>query len=551
MANKKTVMAVALLAIAVIIGIALLLFPQLPPVAPTTPTTPAETTAPPAPKEKVITIGTTDQVKHLDPALAYDFMSCNVIYNVYDTLVRYKPGTTEIEPWLAERWEVSENGTVWTFYLRKGVKFHDGTELTADAVVFSIKRVMETKGDPSWLVTEIVKDVKAVDKYTVRFYLKEPFTPFLSMLSFTVYAPVSPKAVKEHATDSDPWAVEWLDKHAVGTGPFKVVEWKEGEYIVLEKFDEYWNKEAAAKADKVVVRFFKDPTTMMLALEKGEIDIAFRHLSVEQLEELKKNPDIVVEEAPSLMIRYLVFNLGNFTELRDVKVRQAIAYAIDRDKIVNEVFKGAAVKIYSLVPPGLSEYYEPVFKKYDLPRDEALAKAKELLKEAGYSEEHPLELTLWYTTDHYGPKEADVAYAIKESLEETGMIKVELRGLPWTQFLDQLDHHVMMCFLLGWYPDYIDPDDYLFPFLHSSSSGPVFSSFYHNPKVDQLLEEARRTADVQKRIEIYKEVQKILGEDVPYIPLWSEKQYIAYRKGVTGVSLEPTMILWFWPLDKG
>jgi len=496
----------------------------------------------PKPKEAEIVIGTTDVVKHLDPAMAYDFMSCNVIYNVFDTLVRIKRGTTEIEPGLAESWEISEDGKVITFHLRRGVKFHDGTELDAEVVKFSIERVIRLGGDPSWIVSEFVEKVEVVDKYTVRFYLKQAFAPFLSVVAFTAYAPVSPKAVEELGD-------EGFDKSPVGTGPFKVVEWREGEYVILERFDDYWDKSRLPKVKRVIIRFFKDATSLRMAIEGGEIDIAFRHLNVEDIEELKKKAGIVVLEGPSLMIRYLVFNVGNFTEMKDARVRKAIAYAIDRDRIVNEVFKGAAVKIYSLVNPGLWAY-KPVFKKYDLPREEALAKARELLRAAGYSEDNKLKLTLWYTTDHYGPKEADVAQVIKEALEETGLIEVELRGLPWSDFLDRLDQNVMMCFLLGWYPDYIDPDNYLYPFLHSSSSGPVFSCWYSSPEVDELLVRARKTPDIAERSSIYAKIQEVLGEDVPFVPLWSEKQYIIFRDYVKGVTLEPTMILWFDTLEK-
>ena len=493
---------------------------------------------------KVIIIGTTDPPVHLDPAKAYEFMSCEVIYNVFDTLVRIKPGTLRVEPGLAESWEFKDGGKTIVFHLRKGVKFHDGEELTADVVKFSIERVLRLKAEPSWLVSEFIEKVEVIDKYTVAFRLKHKFTPILSVLTFTVFAPVPPEAVKKIGDEA-------FDVKPVGSGPFKVVEFKKGEYVILERFDKYWDKTRIPKVKRIIIKIFKDSTALRLALERGEIDIAYRHLSIEDLEALKKKPDIVVLEAPSLMIRYLVFNLGNFTVFRDVRVRKAIAYAIDRNAIVKKVFKDAAVKIYSLVNPNFKWCYVPAFKKYDIERSKALEEARKLLMEAGYSKEKPLTFTLWYTTDHYGPKEADVAYAIKEALEETGLIKVEIRGLPWSEFLTKaFDKDEMECFLLGWYPDYPDPDNYLYPFLHSSCSGPVFSCWYSNPEVDSLLVKAREATDLSTRAEYYKKVQEILAEDVPFIPLWSIKQYVAFRKGVKGVTLEPSMILWLWPITK-
>ncbi|RLE57718.1 MAG: peptide ABC transporter substrate-binding protein [Thermoprotei archaeon] len=501
-----------------------------------------------APKRMtVVVIGTLDPVVHLDPRKAYEFMSCEVLYNVFDTLVRYDDVRKEYIPWLAERWDVSPDGKVWTFYLRKGVKFHDGTELTAEDVKYTfesaLKMFKEGVAEPAWMIESVFERVEVVDKYTVRFYVKVP-SLVLPVLSFTVCAPV-PKEAAERLGEK-------FDLKPVGTGPFKVVEFKPDEYLILEKFEDYWNKEAAAKVDRIIIKFFRDASALRMALEKREVDIAFRHLNIEDYADLEKKTNLVVIKGRPPFIRYLIINCK---KLPDVRVRKALAYilhSIAVPEIVEKVFKGYAEPLYSLVTPCLEKYFKPVFKKYVLPPDEAKAKAIELLRAAGYSESKKLKLILGYSLLHYGPLEPYVAEVIKSALETTGLIEVETKGEEWGTFKKHFREGVFDIHLLGWYPDYFDPDNYLYPFLHSSSSGPVFGCFYANPEVDKLLEEAQKVVDVEKRAELYHKVQVILAEDVPIIPLWipTYEYAIVFWKDIKGIRLTLEGILWLYEISK-
>ncbi|MEM0059616.1 MAG: ABC transporter substrate-binding protein, partial [Desulfurococcaceae archaeon] len=202
---------------------------------------------PPAPQqaEKKLVVGTTYDPKTLDPALVYDIASAMVVQNIYDQLLGYKPGSTDLAPRLAERWESSENATVWTFYLRRNVRFHDGTELTADIVKYSIERAKQLQGPPAFLL-DVVDRVEVVDKYTVRFVLKYPFAPFASLATFTIFSPVPINATN-------------LEENPVGTGPFKLESWKKGEQIVLTANKDYWR--SPPKLDKVIIKIYPDPAT--------------------------------------------------------------------------------------------------------------------------------------------------------------------------------------------------------------------------------------------------------------------------------------------------
>ncbi len=499
----------------------------------TTTTSPATTTTKPAAASTII-IGTTDKVTDLDPANAYDFFTWEVLTNIMDTLVKYKPGTDQIVPAIAKSWEVKNNGTVWIFHLRKDVKFCDGTPVTAKDVVRSIKRVMTIKGDPSWLVTSFVKDVKALDDYTVEFDLKHPTGFFLALLATPPYAVVSPKYPPDKIVSDATWG---------GAGPYCIKEFKRDEYIVLEANPYYYGEKP--KTQRIIIRFYKDATTLRLALENHEIDIAWRTLRPNDYKELMKEGKYNVIEVPGTFIRYIVVNV-KMSPTNNKLVRQAIAAAINREQLAKIVFMGTMEPLYSLVPKGLWSHIDVFKQKYG---DGNIALAKKLLQQAGFSEKNKAKLVLWYTPTHYGDTEAALAQLIKQQLEATGMITVEIKSSEWATYVDQLRKGQMMLALLGWYPDYIDPDDFLTPFLHSGANKWTGSG-YSNPEVDKLLDEAVQLTDRQQRAKLYEKVQEILAEDVPIIPLLQGKLFIVTQKNVHGVKVGPTMLLPYYTLYK-
>ena len=508
-----------------------------PPATTTTPgttTTTTTTTKPPYLTEK-LAIGTTDKVTDLDPANAYDFFTWEVLNNIMDGLVKYKPGTDQIVPAIAEKWEVKNNGTTWIFHLRKNVKFCDGTPLKAQDVVRSIKRVMSLKGDPSWLVTEFVEDVKAIDDYTVEFTLKKPVGYFLAVLATPPYFPVHPNYPDDKIVSDATWG---------GAGPYCIKEFKRDQYLVLEANPYYYGEPPKTKT--IVIRFYKDASALRLAFENREVDIAWRTLRPTDYEDLMKSGKYNVIVVPGSFIRYIVVNV-KMDPTSNKLVRQAIAAIIDRNELAQTVFLGTMEPLYSLVPKGLWSHIDVFKEKYG---DGNLELAKRLLEQAGYSKQNKLRLELWYTPTHYGDTEADLAQLIKEQLEATGMITVDIKSSEWATYVSQLRQGQMMLALLGWYPDYIDPDDFLYPFLHSKANKWTGTG-YANPEVDKLLEEAAVATDQQTRTQLYKQVQQILAEDVPYIPLLQGKLIIVTYKDVKGVKVGPTMLLTYYTIYKG
>ncbi len=486
-------------------------------------------------KEKVVVIGVTDKITDLDPANAYDFFTWEVLSNVMAGLVKYDPDTGKIVGDLATSWDVQDNGKVWIFHLRQDAKFADGTPCTAHDVVRSIERVMKIQGDPSWLVTDFVEKVEALDDYTVKFTLKTPASYFLALVATPPYYPVHPNYPDDQIASDATWG---------GCGPYKIEEWVRDEKLVLVPNPYYYGEKP--KNDKVVITFYSSANALKNALLSGEIDVAWRTLNPEDIQDLQKNPDYNVIEVPGLYIRYVVIKT-DAPPTDNVLVRQALAAAVNRTEIAETVFKGTVEPLYSMVPAGLWSHIDAFKTKYG---DANLELARQLLQQAGYSETNKLHIELWYTPTHYGDTEAQLAAVLKSEWEKTGMITVDVKSSEWSQYVDQLRNGQMMVSLLGWYPDYLDPDDYLTPFLASSANGWTGTG-YSNPTVDNLLSQAQVLTDQTQRAQLYEQVQNILAEDVPYIPLIQGKLYVVTSKDVTSIKISPLMFLLYDSIEVG
>lgn len=481
---------------------------------------------------KQVVMGVTDKVTDIDPSNAYDFYTWEVLNNIMEGLVKYKQGTLDIIPALAESWE-TKNAKDWTFHLRHDLKFDDGTPLTAKDVVRSVERVMKIKGDPSWLVTSFVDTVEAPDDYTVIFHLKSTVAYFPSLLITPPYFPVSPK-YNPDAIDSD--------QTAGGDGPYLISEFVRDETLGLKANLSYYG--SSPYTENFIVKFYRDASTMRLALENGEIDIAWRTLRPTDIEYFQKSAKFKVVSIPGSFIRYICLS-SKLEPTKEKLVRQALAAAINRSEINSLVFRGTVDSLYSMVPNGMWSHKD-VFKKYG---DANLKLTKSLLEQAGYSESNPMELEFWYTPTHYGDTEADLAQVIKSQWEATGMIKVSIKSAEWGTYVDYARKGTMMAYLLGWYPDYLDPDDYTTPFLHSEANAWT-GTFYSNSKVDELLTSAQSIVEKDKRATVYEQVQDILVEDVPYIPLIQGKLFMVTKPEVKGIIVGPDMIIHYISIYK-
>jgi peptide/nickel transport system substrate-binding protein len=468
----------------------------------------------------------------LDPADSYDFHTWEIHHNTMDTLLHYVPGTTDLEPGLAESYEVSDDGLEYIFKLKEGLSFPDGAPFNAEAVKWSIDRVIRLEGDPNWLISSFVDSVEVVDEYTVKFILQAPVNYFPLLVATQPYSPISPECYSEDAFDAD--------SMCGGIGPYKITKWERDVEMVLEAYDGYPTPPATPK---IVVKYYADATTMRLAVESGEIDIASKTLNPTDYADLEAAGKLQVIEGPGAYIRYICFNVTT-PPFDSAVVRQAIAYAVDRDALITIAYQGTHAPLYSMVPMGMWSHID-AFPKHDL------NKAKELLTEAGYSEASPLEMDLWWTPTHYGPTEADVATVLKDNLEETGMIAVTLQNTEWATYKEYQNAGSMPVFLLGWYPDYLDPDNYTWSWGHSDASDDM-GIFYANDEMDALLE-AGQTAPTLRgddRLKIYEDAQKLWVEDPPTIPLTQGSLLVVAQPDVTGIVLDPNMLFHYFLLAK-
>lgn len=452
----------------------------------------------------------------LDPHKATHAQSMRYIENMYNTLFRYKEGTYgEIEGDLVKDYEISEDGKMYTLYLHEGVKFHNGDDLTAEDVVYSINRIIEFEVRAPQF--EKIESMETPDDYTVVITLEEPVAPFLTFLAYPMNAIVNKTVVEENNNN--------LDNADAGSGPFKLVEWKKDQEMVLEKFTDYF-KEGKPYLDRVIWKAIPDETARITAIRNKEIDIILQ-LSQRDIKTLENVDGVNVVDVTGTYWEYIGLNTTK-GPLADKKVRQAIAWAIDRDAMNTTVKFGQATPLTGgPIPPG--HWADAELNMYDK-RD--VEKAKQLLKEAGY--EDGFEITLKVGQNK---AQVDAAQVAKQHLKDVG-IEVEVIQLEDSVFFEALGKKDFEMTVAGWV-GFVDPDEFLYNIFHTGEDWN--QQAYSNPKVDELLEKGRTVMDENERKEIYKEAQKLIAEDAPMVFLYANQQASAIVDGVKGFDVNPTV----------
>ncbi len=503
------------------------------------------------PKTDRITFGTTANISTIDPADAYSSFAGILLYNLSDRLYTYKPGTQELMPQLATAMPtVSADGLSYKIPLRQGVTFHDGEKFDAKAMVFSLERFIKSKGAPSFLLGDAIESVQASGAYELTIKLKKPFTAFPALLAFSGACAVSPKS----------YTIEegkFKAKELVGTGPYKLVSFGV-DRVRLEPFTQYWGEKPANQG--VDIQFFSNEANLFNAFRTGAVDLAFKSLAIEQIEVLKKDSKTQgwqVIEQPGSGVDYLSLNIKS-APLDKVEVRQAIAAAIDRPFIQGRVFNQQVTPVYSLVPPTLTEHVSSFQGRYGDAGNPELA--KKLLTQAGFSAANSLKLELWYRSNL--PKDQLTMITIKGLMQKNlgNLVNLELNGVDSATAYKNLDKGAYPTFLLDWAPDYLDADSYIQPFVDCAKgsvekgceegSTPGQGSFYFNDRVNQLIAESRKVRDPKQRQVIFSELQSIVANDVPFIPLWQGRDYLFAQKTIQGASLEVTQKIPFGTLKK-
>ncbi len=471
----------------------------------------------------VLRIGIGIDADSLNPHEQTTTLIQNICDFMYDTLF-YQNEKGEAVSMLATEKSISKDGLVWTFKLRKGVKFHDGTPFTAEAVKVALDRALDPKiKAPLRFAITMIDRVEIVDDDTVRVHLKFPYAPLDLALSLTISAPFSPKAVKELG---DKLAVQ-----PVGTGPFKLEEWVKGERIVLVRNQNYYGKKPTI--EKIIFRIVPEHGTRTAMIRAGDLDMIILPQPTD-VEALQKDPSLKVINAPST--RYLFMGMNNQREIfKDKRVRQAFNYAVDKDTIAKKVLFGLADVAEGPMPPSLFGYYKVGKYEYN-PK-----KAKELLAAAKFPIDTKVSMitpTGRYTFDK------QVSEAIQAYLGDIG-VQVDLRTYDWPTYMAMitkpLEQSELQLFLLGWGPIILDADFMLYGQLHSSvwPAKGLGSAFYKNPEVDKLIEDARKASDPKKRKELYQKASTLIWDDAPWIFLYVQKYTIVHRKNVKGIVVLP------------
>ena len=508
------------------------------------PASPAATTS------NRVTIGTTLKARTVDPADAYEIFPGILLQNLGDRLYTYKPGTTELVPQLAtELPKVSADGLTYTIPLREGVKFHDGEPFNAEAMVFSMKRFMESGGRPAFLLSDRVESVTASSPTELVIKLKQPFAAFPSVLAFSGATPVSPKAYESGEGKFKPDSF-------VGTGPYKLAEFAT-DTIRLDPNPDYWGDKPANQG--VDIQVIASAANLYNTFKTGGLDVAYQTLDPDQIRDLVKNSASggwKVIEAGSNVTNYLVLNQKS-KPLDDVKARQAVAGLINRNLLNERVFQGQATPLYSLIATG-SPDYQPVFEtKYG---DGDPEKAKALLTAAGFTEANPLVLEVWYASG--STVRGLVANTLKAAVEKQmgGLARIEPKDADSSTLFDNLDKGTYPSVILDWYPDYFDSDTFIEPFLSCTKGSAdkgceegqsqTGGSFYYSEKANQLIKQQRSERDPAKRKQEFSEIQDLLAEDVPYVPLWQNKDYVFAQGKLKGVEIQPSQQFLFSPIQK-
>lgn len=493
---------------------------------------------------RILVYGSGGQPTRLEPGNITDGNSIIIHDQIYNRLLEFKPGTTELEPSLATDWSNSADGKIWTFKLRAGVKFHDGTDFNAEAVKFNVDRWWDAnnpngyreagktyqiwqdffggfKGEKDCLVQE----VKIINSLTLQFILKQPFAAFPAAISSGYFGIASPSAIQKAGANYGK-----AGSTAVGTGAFVFKSWKTGDQIVLEKNPNYW-KPGLPNINQLVIRFITDPAARLAQLRAGQLDFTV-DLNPDQLKEIQADPNLDTVLRPSFNVGYLGLNT-RYQPFSKVEVRQAIAHAINKPAIVQAFWGELGKTDAQFTPPSLSWSQSQNLADYEYNAQ----KAKALLTQAGYP--NGFDLELWYmpVSRPYFPNPKPIAEALATDLSAIG-IRVKLQTKDWSAYLeDRIKPPGFQAFMMGWSGDYGDPDNFYYPHFGPGSTTDIGN--WKNPKILELLNQGRATGDQTTRAKIYAKISEILHQEAVRLPLVHSQPLLAKRKNIQGWTPSP------------
>jgi peptide/nickel transport system substrate-binding protein len=491
---------------------------------------------------EALVVGQIAEPQSLDPHAVTATNDFRILVNMYDGLVRFADGTLQVEPALAESWEISEDGLTYTFSLRSGVTFHDGAPFDAEAVKFNFERMLDeehpfhnTGPFPLAFFFSAIETVEAVDETTVRITLNEPFAPFLSNLAYPTGLMVSPAAVEQHGAD--------FGRNPSGTGAYRFAEWQSNQRVVITRNEDYWDGAPAPEA--VVFRPIVDANTRVAEMLSGGLDIMVE-VPPDAIAQFRDAPDFEVYEQAGPHVWFLILNMreGPFA---DQRIRQAANYAVNKESLVTDVLQGTAEVSAGPIPPAFGWAYNEEVEPYPYDPD----RARELLEEAGYDGE---EITFYVTEGGSGMLDpVAMGTAIQADLAAVGM-NVSIETYEWNTFLNEvnpgLEGKADMA-QMAWMTN--DPDTLPFLTLRTEAfpeNGGFNSGYYSNEEVDAILSQARVSVETEERAALYQQVQEMVHEDAPWLFVANWVQGAVTTANVEGFDLQPSFFLMLHDVSK-
>jgi peptide/nickel transport system substrate-binding protein len=488
-------------------------------------------------------------------AQAYDYFGWEMIISLSSGLVEIEPGSQagaeDIEPALATDWIATGGGTIWDFELRQNVTFPDGREFNATDVKYTFDRNCNLTGvglyeeDGPQLNMDyqgVILNVTILSEFVVRFYLKIAFAPFLQLLSCAAsYMVDRAVAPMDELVGYDTEA-----QTPCGLGPYLLQEWVRiggsDDHITLIKNPDYWNAAAGyPKTDRIIIKMYASNTALSSAMSAGEIDIAYRQLTAEQINAFKADANVEVWEGIGAQIQYLCFQQRVYP-YNETEVRQAIAAGINRTHICETVFLGTFDPLYSIIPQGMA-FANTAFDKWEY----NVTLVQELLAPFGYNAGNKLMLNLTYESSGHYPSSEAQALVYQQDWEDTGVIDVTLNGLDWPSYRLARNAGTMDVFIYGWYPDFIDPDNYGFlPFASWLNMG--YNDTFPAGGIAQcaLWNAGRSAPNDTARGEAYADLQNLQADECSVIPLWQSSTVVVTSLDVKGVVLDITVNWRHW-----
>jgi len=474
------------------------------------------------PKDALVIGANTEIFITNDPGVSFEVLPNAIVQNIYAKLVNVlvKDNQFITVPGLAESWEVAPDGKTWTFHLRKGLVFADGDPLKADAVVYSFQRVLKLQKSPCWLFSDVLglteESITAPDDYTVKVVTNgAPSNVVLTMMGNTLSGVLNPRIVKEHEVEGD-MGQAWLTDHSAGAGPYNLDVWDRKIKVVLKANENYWK--GAPQIKTVILQDIPEPTDQLLLLKKGDIDVAW-DLTAEQANSLKGGPDVSIVTTPGQSDEYVGMNAG-WGPFKDVRVRQAVKYAIDYNAIIDKVMTGFAINNQQFLPVGYFGYVE------NNPYYQDIEKAKTLMAEAGYADGFDVELVT-NTTER---RETE-AVVVQENLAKIG-IRATINMMQASQMYAKFREQGLQMIVAGWGVDYPDADALSHPFANYRVKQLAWRCVWYDDYAANLAEAAGKEINEDKRFQMYQDLTNYWHIYGPFAMMYQPIQFWGVRNEV-------------------